>query len=270
MLLLGRDVNLSRTVLVLDNDVARPDGGFGTRYPFFALIGVNPTPAPSDTGALAVVNTGYEYDYNSNAPADIWNPVAAVNSLVAYLYGHLNQAALDLPVNPDGTPAVECDANTCAITQSGAVLDCNDARCASPGDRITAYVTTRGNTTYVTYTSDGLPLANLIRDVLPFGDQIANLTEPLLKLAVDAAYYDGNPISRDPSAYRPARLFPSPAELITTAVNIPGAIQEGLAAAVSGMPSTSRGQLTPPRSPSCRRTTRPQRQMAHPARRRRR
>ena len=80
--------------------------------------------------ALAVVNTGYEYDYNSNAPADVWNPLAAVNSLVAYLYTRLNQAELDLPVNADGTPAVECDANTCAITESGAVLDCPDARCS--------------------------------------------------------------------------------------------------------------------------------------------
>ena len=47
-----------------------------------------------------------------------------------------------------------------------------------PGRR---YVTKRGNTTYVTYTSNGLPLANLIRDVVPFGNLIADLTEPLLK-----------------------------------------------------------------------------------------
>ena len=78
----------------------------------------------------------------------------------------------------------------------------------------------------------------MIRDLVPFGDQIADLTEPLLKLAVDSAYYDGNPIPRDPSAYRPARVIPSPVELLATALNIPGAIQEGLAAAVSGEPST--------------------------------
>ena len=30
------------TWFILDNDVARPDGGFGTRYPWFTLIGVNP------------------------------------------------------------------------------------------------------------------------------------------------------------------------------------------------------------------------------------
>ena len=68
-----------------------------------------------------------------------------------------------MPVNADGTPSVTCDANTCAITASGAVLDCTDARCSSPEDRITAYVTTRDNTTYVTYTTDELPLTKLIR-----------------------------------------------------------------------------------------------------------
>ncbi len=119
LLMLLHDADLSQTVVVLDNDVAAPDGGFGTRYPWFALIGVNPFPTPSETDALAAVNTSYEYDYNSSAPADVLNPLAAVNSLVAYLYRHLNQAELDLPVNPDGTPAVSCDANTCAITQSG-------------------------------------------------------------------------------------------------------------------------------------------------------
>ena len=88
-------------------------------YPWFALIGVNPLPSPTDTDAAGVVDVGYEYDYNSNAPADVLNPVAAVNSLVAYLYRHLNQDELDLPVNPDGSPAVTCGtANTCGITDS--------------------------------------------------------------------------------------------------------------------------------------------------------
>lgn len=222
------DPDLSNTVIVMDNDVSRPDGGFGTRYPWFALIGVNPLPTPSETPALAAVNIGYEYDYNSNAPADVMNPFAAVNALAAYLTVRLNQAELDLPVNADGTPAVSCDANTCAITASGAVLDCEDARCDSPEDRITAYVTTRDNTTYVTYTTEELPLTGLVRRVL--GDRIADISAPLLKLAVDSAYYDANPIPKDPSAYRPARLFPSPADLLATAVKLPGAIQQTLEA----------------------------------------
>ncbi|CQD16070.1 PE-PPE domain-containing protein [Mycolicibacterium conceptionense] len=36
------------SLYVLDNNVASPNGGFGTRLPFFALIGVNPIPTPTD------------------------------------------------------------------------------------------------------------------------------------------------------------------------------------------------------------------------------
>jgi hypothetical protein len=243
------DPILEKTLFVLDNDVAMPDGGFGTRYPWFALIGVNPLPTPSVSNAAGVVEVGYEYDYNSNAPADVWNVLAAVNSLVAYLYRHLNQAELNLPVDVTGSPVdpvtgarLDCGgANTCGITDKNVVLACPDARCDSVpvGDRVAAYVTKRGNTTYVTYTSNGLPLANLIRDVLPFGDFIADLTEPLLKALVDSAYYGGNPIPADPSQYRPARLLPPPNEIVGTAEKIPAAIQEGLTDALSPEPSTT-------------------------------
>lgn len=227
------DPALPKTVFVLDNNVSRPDGGFGTRYPWFALIGVNPFPSPTDTTAKAVVDIAYQYNYNSNAPADLFNLVAHVNSLVAYLYGYRNQDEIDLPVGVDGTSTVSCgDANTCAVLAGGGdALPCDDARCEIPaGERVVAYVTTRGNTTYVTYTTDELPLARLIRDVVPFGESIADLTEPLLKLIVDSAYYDGNPIPSDPSRYRPARLMPSLGELASTVSQVPGAIHEGLEA----------------------------------------
>jgi PE-PPE domain len=241
------DPILEQTLFILDNDVAMPDGGFGTRYPWFALIGVNPLPTPSVTDAAGLVEVGYEYDYNSNAPADVWNLLAAVNSLVAYLYRHLNQADLDLPVDVDGKPTFTCGgANTCGITDNDVVLACPDARCATvpEGDRVAAYVTTRGNTTYVTYTSNGLPLANLMRDVLPFGDFIADLTEPLLKTLVDSAYYGGNPIPADPSQYRPARLLPPPNEIVATAAKIPAAIQEGIADATSPEPPSTTTSTT--------------------------
>ncbi len=227
------DAALPETVFVLDNNVSRPDGGFGTRYPLFALIGVNPFPSPTDTAAKAVIDIAYQYNYNSNAPADLLNIVAHINSLVAYLYGYQDQDEIDLPVNADGTPAVSCgSANTCAVLASGGdAVPCNDARCEPPdGDRVAAYVTTRGNTTYVTYTTDELPLARLIRDAVPRGGAIADLTEPLLKVIVDSAYYDGNPIPSDPSRYRPARLAPSLGELVSTVSKIPGAIHEGVEA----------------------------------------
>ena len=231
LLLLTQDPAYANTVFILDNDVARPDGGFGTRYPWFALIGVNPTPTPSEVSAEAVVNVGYEYDYNSNAPAYVLNPFAAVNSLAAYLNTRLNQSQIDLPVNADGTPSVTCNANTCAITESGAVLDCPDARCSSPGDRITAYITTRNNTTYVTYTTDELPLTKLIRTY--FGDYLADVMNPFLELAVDFGYYGGNPIPSDPSAYRPAAFLPSSADIRTAIAKIPETIERTIAAALA-------------------------------------
>jgi hypothetical protein len=237
-----KDPALAQTLFILDNNVARPAGGFGTMYPWFALIGVNPLPSPTDTDALGVVDVGYEYDYNSNAPSDVLNPVAAVNSLVAYLYRHLNQNDLDLPVNPDGSPAVTCGtANTCGITDTGAVLECPDAQCGTVpvGDRVTAYVTQRGNTTYVTYTSNGLPLANLIRAVVPFGNVIADLTEPVLTEIVNSAYPKGNPIPADPSKYQTAQPFSSLLRLAAAAVKIPGAIQQGLTAATDSAPKTT-------------------------------
>jgi hypothetical protein len=229
-----KDPALPQTLFILDNNVARPSGGFGTMYPWFALIGVNPLPSPTDTDALGVVDVGYEYDYNSNAPSDVLNPVAAVNSLVAYLYRHLNQNELDLPVKPDGSPDVTCGtANTCGITDAGAVLECPDAQCGTVlvGDRVAAYVTQRGNTTYVTYTSNGLPLTNLIRAVVPMGNVIADLTEPLLTELVNSAYPNGNPIAANPSKYQTAQPFSSLVRLAATALKLPGAIQQGLTAA---------------------------------------
>jgi hypothetical protein len=236
-----KDPALKQTLFILDNNVARPSGGFGTMYPWFALIGVNPFPSPTDTDALGVVDVGYEYDYNSNAPSDVVNPVAAVNSLVAYLYGHLNQNELVLPVKPDGSPDVTCGtANTCGITDTGETLECPDAHCGTlaVGDRVAAYVTKRGNTTYVTYTTNSLPLANLIR-ALPLGNVIADLTEPVLTAIVNSAYPNGNPIPADPSKYQTAQPFSSLGRLAATAAKIPGAIQQGLTAAIDSAPETT-------------------------------
>ncbi|UXA21062.1 PE-PPE domain-containing protein [Mycobacterium sp. SMC-4] len=222
------DPVLPTTLFILDNNVSRPNGGFGTRYPLFALIGVNPFPSPTDTAAAAVIDIAYQYNYNSNAPADLLNIVAHVNSLVAYLYGYREQSEIELPVDVDGRPAVSCGAaNTCAVLTGGDAIACDDARCTPPADdRVVAYVTTRGNTTYVTYTTEELPLTRLIRQVL--GNTIADASAPLLKLIVDSGYYDGNPIPSDPSRYRPARLGPSPGELADTMAKVPGAIRAGL------------------------------------------
>ncbi len=238
------DPALANMVWVLDNNVSRANGGFGTRYPAGAFIGINPIPTPTDTGALAVVDIGYQYDYNSNAPADLVNVVAHLNSLVAWTYTRLNHETLELPVNPDGTPAVTCGNDTCAVLESDdPAIPCPDARCAAPADdRIVAYVMKRegSNTTYVTYTTDGLPLVQPLRDFVPvFGDLIADVTEPVLTVIVNAAYPDNNPIPSDPSKYTPATLVPPPSQLATAAAQIPGAIQEGLTAATDDPSPTS-------------------------------
>src|SRR5262249_52911349 len=100
---------------------------------------------------------------------------------------------------------------------------CPDARCGAipEGDRVATYVTQRGKTTYVTYTSNGLPLTNLIRDVVPFGDIIADLTEPMLTKIVNSAYPNGNPIPADPSKYQPATRSSSLTHLAAKAPDAP-------------------------------------------------
>jgi hypothetical protein len=77
-------------------------------------------------------------------------------------------------------------------------------------------------------------LTRLIRDLVPFGGFIADLTEPLLTEIVNSAYPDNNPIPADPSQHRVATLLPSPDQVITAAQRIPGAIQEGLTDALDG------------------------------------
>jgi hypothetical protein len=93
--------------------------------------------------------------------------------------------------------------------------------------------------------SNGLPLTNLIRDVVPFGNVIADLTEPLLTEIVNSAYPNGNPIPADPSKYQPATPFSSLTQLAATAAQIPGAIHQGLTPATGSAPTTtSRNAIT--------------------------
>ena len=183
---------------------------------WFALIGVNPYPTPSETPARSESSTSATSTTTTRTRlAYVLNPFSAVNALAAYLTTRLNQAEIDLPVDakgrpiaPDGTP-LTCGANTCALTERRTFSRAQTRDAVRRGDRITAYVTTRNNTTYVTYTARELPLTTLIRSV--FGDYIANVTAPLLKLAVDFGYYGGNPIPTDPSALPPrARSFRHP------------------------------------------------------------
>jgi PE-PPE domain-containing protein len=151
------DPNVTSALWVLDNNLNNPNGGFATRYPLFSrLVGIDPTPTPTDTGA-PVVDVRYEYDINSDAPAYPLNVVAMANSVVAYLYGHLNQANLELPVNADGSPTC---ATPCTVTTS---------------DGTVVHLEKVGSVTYVTYETKSLPLLRPIRDFVPVvGNPVAD------------------------------------------------------------------------------------------------
>lgn len=208
---------------VLDNNVARPNGGFGTRYPVFALIGVNPIPTPTDPG-VAVLDVGYEYDINGNTPAYVLNPVAMANSLAGYLDNRLNQKSVDLPVNDDGSldlSDAECD-TTChesidAGKDTAVYLDSGE----------TVVIKRVDNTTYISYRTEGLPLLQPLRtyggDV---GNKVADVTEPALKAAVDYGYPDNDALA-NPDKYVPARLVPTAKETETFVREFSAGLQQG-------------------------------------------
>lgn len=208
------DPALTGTSWVLDNNVARPNGGYGTRYPIHAAIGVNPLPTPADVDAK-VLDVGYQYDVNSNAPAYPANLVAVANSFAAYFAQRLNQSDLELPAaaraDMDGTDADPDQHWHFIVDPATGDYD------AVPVD---------GNVTYVTYLKDGLPLVAPLR-MLPGGDAVADTLEPVLTVAVNAGYPDNDPLS-DPSVYRPAGLVPMPDQLLATAQQLPGAVEQGI------------------------------------------
>jgi PE-PPE domain len=193
---------LATTHWVLDNNVARPNGGWGTRYPIFALIGVNPVPTPTNADTT-VLDVGYEYNANSNAPAYPLNFVADLNSLVAYAYGYKNQSQLQLPPEVDSLEAgqsVETD---------------------------TYVVKKVGGTTYVTYKSDGLPLTRPLRELGPAGQKIADIIEPALTVIVNYGYPGNDPIAH-PETYTPAGLIPGLRQTIDAAGDFVHAVHAGL------------------------------------------
>lgn len=221
------------TVWVLDNNVARPNGGWGTRYPVFALIGVNPVPTPEIEG-VRVIDIGYQYDANSNAPAYFLNPIADLNSLVAYTQRRLNQAELYLPVQDDGTIVDATDATVPCPTTCTVVVGWTP-----DGTAQYAEIKQAGDTTYVTYLSDGLPLVQPLRAFGPIGSALADALEPVATVLVNAGYPDNNPTA-NPDRYVPGRFLPPPDVIGTAVGQLPGAIQQGLDSVRGGSPTTER------------------------------
>ncbi|WP_081395046.1 PE-PPE domain-containing protein [Mycolicibacterium conceptionense] len=202
---------------VLDNNVASPNGGFGTRLPFFALIGVNPIPTPTDPG-VPVVNVVYEYDINSNIPAYLWNAPAMANSLMAYLDRRLDQDSLDFPIDAQGNVR-DCDASCQETLDSGGTV----VRHTADG---TVRISKVDDTTYVGYESENLPLVSPLRAFGEPGNLLADAATPVLRAVVDYGYPDNDPLA-NPQQYTPLRLIPTRTETERFVHDFTAGLQEG-------------------------------------------
>ncbi|MCW1823913.1 MULTISPECIES: PE-PPE domain-containing protein [Mycolicibacterium] len=216
------------SLYVLDNNVASPNGGFGTRLPFFALIGVNPIPTPTDPG-VPVVNVVYEYDINSNIPAYLWNAPAMANSLMAYLDRRLDQDSLDFPIDAQGNVR-DCDASCQETLDSGGTV----VRHTADG---TVRISKVDDTTYVGYESENLPLVSPLRAFGEPGNLLADAATPVLRAVVDYGYPDNDPLA-NPQQYTPLRLIPTRTETERFLHDFTAGLQEGANVLRDGGPAT--------------------------------
>jgi len=206
---------------ILDNSVNRPNGGYGSRYIPFSILGVYPWPTPTDEG-VDIVDVGYEYAWNSSAPAYVTNVVALLNSIIAYAYRYKSQAFTGLPVDPalgidpvTGEPKLEKGYHY-IVEVDGTVT------------KVPLSTLGNTNTAYVTYRADGLPMLQPLRDVGGrFGNAVADLLQPALKVIVDASYPGGDPVA-NPDRYITASLFTPPDVAIKAIQKLPSAIAQGV------------------------------------------
>jgi hypothetical protein len=204
-------------LVVLDNNTNRAGGGFWTTYGLFApLLFTSAAPTPSDTGA-PILDVAYEYNINSDAPTDPLNLFADANSLVAYVYGYGAQATAPVP------PEIITEAQNAdpTVPHYHYILDAN-------GNVIQKIQLPAGTTTtYVTFQTDRLPLVRPLL-LLPGGEIVADVVEPILTVLVNAGYQDGQPIPLDPTVQRPMQLGSSLSNIITASNTLPGALQQGV------------------------------------------
>lgn len=219
--LVGASDELSEPLYVLDNNVARPNGGFGTRYPIFGVIGVNPIPTPTSPGAR-VLDVGYEYDINGNTPAYVLNAVSMANSLATYFDNRLNQNDVVLPVNEDGT----LDPSACDPACPAELADGQEFETTVDGKPVV--IKQVGTTTYISYRTVGLPLLEPMRTYGgELGNRIAYIIEPALTAVVDYGYPDNDAL-KNPERYVPARLVPTAQETETFFAEFSEGVQIGI------------------------------------------
>jgi len=208
---------------ILDNSVNRPNGGYGSRYIPFSLLGVYPWPTPIDEG-VDIVDVGYEYAWNSSAPAYVTNVVALLNSIIAYAYRYKSQAFTGLPMDPEHPDAID------PVTKEPVLEKGYHYIVEVDGTVTKVPLKSLGNTNtaYVTYRADGLPMLQPLRDVGgQFGNAVADLLQPALKVIVDASYPGGDPVA-NPDRYITASLFTPPDVAIKAIQTLPSAIHQGV------------------------------------------
>jgi hypothetical protein len=201
-------------LIILDNNTNRAGGGFWTTYWMFApLLGTSATPDPLNV-SVPVVDTAYEYNINSDAPTYPINLVADANSLAAYGYGYGAQSSAPMP--PEALAAQPSD-------------PVHYHYVVAPDGTYTKYEVP-GNVTYVTFTTDRLPLVRPLL-LVPGGNIVADAVEPALTDIVDAGYQDNQPIPTDPTKTRPVGLLPPTGDMTTTLGALPGDVQAGVTTA---------------------------------------
>ncbi len=205
-------------IVILDNNTNRAGGGFWTTYaPFAPLLFTTADATPNNIPGLTVLDVAYEYNINSDAPVDPFNPFALGNSLAAYAFGYGAESRTlnitqdepgDVPelTEPDGT-VVPLQPGYHYIVDSDGTVSSSTKLPANPdGTPVT--------TTYITVDSGNLPLTRPLR-LIPGGDIIADAVDPVLTDLVDAGYNDGlgaagNPaIPANPTVLRPWKPFSS-------------------------------------------------------------
>ena len=202
-------------LVILDNNTNRAGGGFWTTYyPFAPLLFTSADPTPSDLelgGPL--LDVAYEYNINSSAPVDPFNPFALGNSLAAYAFGYgaenrglnISQAEDGGPLTytaPDGTTTVLKNGTHYVVNEDGDLLVVDPTDGTTAADNPTGTLEDANGdpvtTIFVTVDSGNLPLTRPLR-LIPGGDIVANAIDPLMTDLVNAGYNDGKGLSTDPA-----------------------------------------------------------------------
>ncbi len=188
-------------LVILDNNTNRAAGGFWTTYYIFApLLLTSSEPTPNDLD-IPVLDVGYDYNINGNAPTYPINLISDVNSLVAYAYGYA-----------EANPTFSCRPRSRIICPRTAAIPriSSPERTTSSTPRATIieqHDNLNTNITYVTFKSDRLPLVKPLL-LIPGGKLVADGIEPVLTVLVDAGYKDNKPIPDDPSVQRKMGVDP--------------------------------------------------------------